>query len=518
MTVASPFVSVRNVSNETIPPFGVMKISGFDANLTFSVVKPDRDDENSGFVINDSGGPIGINGSGTGRLIPPFIVDTNGEGDGPRIGEIWGVENGSWFLSRDRVGYKILAVGENSTRVLVDRMDSQYIASLRVTSATGATGPGLTGYYPVTQRYLDSVNQSYAEGPTGYLKLDSAPSVNATYFGYRDGCNLLPTFRTISGATGATGATGSTGATGATGPTGATGSSGNGTSDIVVVDLVGRANGDFGVGWTGNIMTYNGVSGYTTTGNATFVYQSDQRSPFFFNRRILGKNSGITDTNTSLPVTIPQSGADAAVIRITSYNDPLWLGTIVRYPKPSPSTTPDGLYHAGNWLSESNASCIVMTPSASLGRDTAFDINQTHVGICVGDNGTLPIYKLVDTDPYYLHFGYRDDETAFNQTKWLHKLDQYAILRRVRVRMKTNPGNATLTLNASLSTGGGSPFLSVVLNGTQPLEYDLVPPSNYSTTGFNANSSIFVEALASGAGANLPTGANLQFELIPFYT
>jgi hypothetical protein len=245
--------------------------------------------ETSGFVINDSGGPIGINGSGTGRLFPPFIVDTNGEGDGPRIGEIWGVENGSWFLSRDRVGYKILAVGENSTRVLVDRMDSQYIASLRVTSATGATGPGLTGYYPVTQRYLDSVNQSYAEGPTGYLKLDSAPNANDTYFGYRDGCNLLPTFRTISGVTGATGATGSTGATGATGPTG---SGGNGTTYPASPNGSIQFNSSGSFGGFGD---YNSTTTNTTiTGNLTLNSNGSNGFASFLRVNVRGSGNAST--------------------------------------------------------------------------------------------------------------------------------------------------------------------------------------------------------------------------------
>lgn len=193
------YLPVINLSGETVPPFGLMKIIGLDANATtIQISKPDRDNDNSGLLAN-SDFPLGDNKTGQGRMVMPFVVDTNGEGSPPSRDEIWGTENGSWFLSRDRIGFKVLAVAANSTRVLVEKMQTQYIASLRVTNATMATSPGLTGYYPVVERYLDSVNQTYSEGPTGYLKLDSAPTVNQTYFGYRDGCNLLPTYRPVNG-------------------------------------------------------------------------------------------------------------------------------------------------------------------------------------------------------------------------------------------------------------------------------------------------------------------------------
>lgn len=319
------YLPIVNLSNETIPAFAIMKISGMDANQSLQVIKPNRDDENSGFLANEDS-PIATNTAGRGRVMQPFILDTNGEGSPPAVGEIWGVENGSWFLSRDRIGYKILALGQNSTRVLVERMDSQYITDLRVTSASNATGPNLSNYYPVIERKFDSVNQTWSENGTGYLQLSNAPTVNATYTGYRDGCNLLPTYRAIQGSTTTANATG---------------------SNVDRVRLVAQLNNTT---WNATLLLPDPANTTTMNGtvvNVTFPGTIASCMGLAAGQEIVVQNTTVSNQTIRLPqwVSAASTGNSTGnvdrVRLIASVNSSVWNGTLI-IPDPVNATVTDG--------------------------------------------------------------------------------------------------------------------------------------------------------------------------------
>ena len=96
-----------NESGETVPPYGVLKITGWEADRNerdhFTATKPDGSDGifllNSMFPVPD--GKIG------------HLTDHNGmrakvSGGTPENGEVWGPEDGSWGLVKDAPGFKIV--------------------------------------------------------------------------------------------------------------------------------------------------------------------------------------------------------------------------------------------------------------------------------------------------------------------------------------------------------------------------------------------------------------------------
>ena len=96
-----------NESGETVPPYGVLKITGWEADRNerdhFTATKPDGSEGifllNSMFPVPD--GKIG------------HLTDHNGmrakvKTGSPENGEIWGPEDGSWGLVKDAPGFKIV--------------------------------------------------------------------------------------------------------------------------------------------------------------------------------------------------------------------------------------------------------------------------------------------------------------------------------------------------------------------------------------------------------------------------
>jgi hypothetical protein len=107
------WIVVTNGTSETIPPYGVVRITSVDQSSGLPVVgKPNADDDNAVFVNGGAPIPAGEKGSVhcTFPAIAAFQADS-GDGANPANGEIWGTKSGSWYLHKWNKGFKILGTG-----------------------------------------------------------------------------------------------------------------------------------------------------------------------------------------------------------------------------------------------------------------------------------------------------------------------------------------------------------------------------------------------------------------------
>jgi hypothetical protein len=122
----SPFgvraISYKNNSGETVPAYGVIKITGTSQNAAgvyiFTGDKPDTWGSQYRHYVN---GPIDIaDGDGGVCYVPTSPVwakyDT---GDTPAVGEAWGPTDDSWELSQHVGGFEILSAEPDDGKVLV---------------------------------------------------------------------------------------------------------------------------------------------------------------------------------------------------------------------------------------------------------------------------------------------------------------------------------------------------------------------------------------------------------------
>jgi hypothetical protein len=113
-------IAIRNNSNETIPAFGVMRITGANVDNSgqsyLTVEKPNANFETY-YLIN---GPfqisVGKYGVATDQY-PCYALYNDGDG-APSYGQSWGAKNAQWKLGINRDGFDILGNPTNG-RVLV---------------------------------------------------------------------------------------------------------------------------------------------------------------------------------------------------------------------------------------------------------------------------------------------------------------------------------------------------------------------------------------------------------------
>lgn len=120
---------VFNTTNETIPPFAVMRVIDYAGDNAFSVGRPNRDSYPFGLMFNGRM-PIRPGQIGTGTTDTTFWAAYQFEGsasgsgseegsDGsgslgpsPQVGEVWGPRAGSWYLSDQRTGFMVLSTDD----------------------------------------------------------------------------------------------------------------------------------------------------------------------------------------------------------------------------------------------------------------------------------------------------------------------------------------------------------------------------------------------------------------------
>lgn len=101
-------VRVRNTTGEQVPPYGCMQVTGataYNGEESYNVIKPNGSQDAS-FIIN---GPVAIlaNGWGSGTITGPMLVAYDVSWL-PILNDEWGPIAGSWAISANGKGYKII--------------------------------------------------------------------------------------------------------------------------------------------------------------------------------------------------------------------------------------------------------------------------------------------------------------------------------------------------------------------------------------------------------------------------
>lgn len=126
-----PKVRFKNESDETVPAYGVMRITGSEKKKHLKIDKPD-DSKQPLYLVN---GPtdIGAGKFGFGRYLTSqavsfqhqYVLYDSTDGT-PAYGETWGPENDSWKLAKGKPGFTIL--GGNDTEATLTAAVQQRVA------------------------------------------------------------------------------------------------------------------------------------------------------------------------------------------------------------------------------------------------------------------------------------------------------------------------------------------------------------------------------------------------------
>lgn len=112
------WLSYRNDSGETVPPFAALKPTGMveiDGAGVVTCDKPDADDQVPLFF----NGPAEVAADGYGRCTADFPAVARYSGSAPSVGDTVGAADASWSLEKDATGYDVVAVDTDNLRCLI---------------------------------------------------------------------------------------------------------------------------------------------------------------------------------------------------------------------------------------------------------------------------------------------------------------------------------------------------------------------------------------------------------------
>lgn len=132
----------RNDSEETIPPYGLMQVTGLEelAGRTYHVVDQYDEDVFGGFLFNGHR-EVEKGDTGFAQRHEPFIAA--GDGSTVTAGHLWGAESGEWTIAPN--GGPWLVTGENdiaSDAVMVSRdiaVTYRGVVTTEITARSGST-------------------------------------------------------------------------------------------------------------------------------------------------------------------------------------------------------------------------------------------------------------------------------------------------------------------------------------------------------------------------------------------
>lgn len=148
-------VRYRNDSGETVPAYGIIKITEFVTENGFYLAKGDKPDTWGSQYSHYVNGPLDIADGDVGECYVPNgpVWAKYDTGSTPLVGQSWGPTNNSWQLS-------------------------QHVGGFEVLSATG-----VDGYLLVTQKpmlwFLGKTDASHAKSATGTVSIYSGATVGS---------------------------------------------------------------------------------------------------------------------------------------------------------------------------------------------------------------------------------------------------------------------------------------------------------------------------------------------------
>lgn len=124
-TPIAPEWDFKNESSEQIPPYGVMRVTGFDVTTDpeyprLLVNKPNTYGAQYSHAIN---GDLCVEAGQTGRCTLGGISAAKyDDGDGtPAFSELWGPRNGSWKLKKNTQGFAVLGIASSARKLVLVR-------------------------------------------------------------------------------------------------------------------------------------------------------------------------------------------------------------------------------------------------------------------------------------------------------------------------------------------------------------------------------------------------------------
>ena len=113
----NPWRPFRNTTTETIPAFGVMRVTGVEETvegfIRYTVAKPNTNFQTHYMINGNHAVPAGEDGRCT-TLSQAYRVAYNSSSGTPTIGGEWGAKSGQWTLEKYRPGF-IIEGGVKST-------------------------------------------------------------------------------------------------------------------------------------------------------------------------------------------------------------------------------------------------------------------------------------------------------------------------------------------------------------------------------------------------------------------
>lgn len=105
--------TVYNAGSSPVPPFGVMRSTGLDADKVYTIDQPNADSMTEVFVNGDLPIAPGTYGEGT-RSDPATVLIETADGT-PASGDDYGTQSGSWKAHKGKLGFRCMgSVGDNT--------------------------------------------------------------------------------------------------------------------------------------------------------------------------------------------------------------------------------------------------------------------------------------------------------------------------------------------------------------------------------------------------------------------
>lgn len=136
-------VAFRNDSGETIPPYGIIKITNTVKQNGIYLLKGEKPDAWGSQYSHYVNGPAEVADGDEGRCYVPTspVWAAYDTGDTPAVGEPWGPTSGSWELSQDVGGFEVISSETDDGKVLViQRPMLTFVGKTDASHSKSATG------------------------------------------------------------------------------------------------------------------------------------------------------------------------------------------------------------------------------------------------------------------------------------------------------------------------------------------------------------------------------------------
>lgn len=174
---------VKNTASSAVPPFGLMRVTGILTDGYAEIAQPTADNPISSILVNGQCAiPAGAYGAGTATF--PGIIAYNpasatGTAVTPAAGEDWGVDAGSWLLTRGRVGFQILGAG-HATKFLVNAMPKEWGGRWQPFTNGASQTASAYGVLRITGSTSTLLTAARPNGTYGIYAINSSSDVAAT--------------------------------------------------------------------------------------------------------------------------------------------------------------------------------------------------------------------------------------------------------------------------------------------------------------------------------------------------